>query len=133
MGLMPIIFTALTIFIVSTAVILLISYIMYKMKPSNKPYLEIKKDKPVLNPPKSYYAVPVYTASPRKTRTPAPRPKIRYNDVNRFEVLNQPKPVYMQSSEARPFIAEKQNLPSKNIYEFYSNDFNEGNFRAVTL
>jgi|GEM_PF-5422052 len=132
MGLMPIIFTALVIFIISSAVILLISYILYKIRPKQKPYIEISTQKPAAEVKKPYYTIPVYEQPVRKpVQRSVNRKPIRYSDVNRFEVLNQQKPRYMQSTEVRSFTAARD-IPQQNIYAYYSNGYNDQEFRTVT-
>lgn len=134
MGLMPIIFTALSIFVAAAVVILLVSYILYKLRPEKKPYIEIPAEKIRVEAPKPYYAVPVYETPVRKpVQKPVAKQKIRYNDINRFEVLNQQKPRYMQSNEARTFTTIRESIPQKSIYEYYSNGYNESGFRTAGL
>lgn len=133
MGLMPIIFTALSIFVAATVIILIVSYVMYKLRPKQKPYIEIKAEKAPAEIRKPYYSVPVYEHPVHKAPQKQPaKQRIRYNNVNRFEVLNQQKPRYMQTNETRTFAATREIAAEKNIFEYYSDGF-EGGFKTVTL
>lgn len=133
MGLMPIILTALGIFITIAGTVLLISFIFYKLKPQKKPYIEIRNEKPRVAQ-KTYYTVPVYE-TPVKTKDyrPAAKQSIRYSKETRFEVLNEQRPRYMQNAEAKMFTMDNRNYLGKNVYDFYSDEFNEGRFNTVAI
>jgi hypothetical protein len=95
MGLLPLIFSSLSIFTILVVITLLISFITYKIKsPKRRPYLE---NQPV---PVAIPISPVYVQNVREqeiirqepvvyqTRQVSRAPQQQYNTSERFQVLN---------------------------------------------
>lgn len=105
MGLLPIIYTALTIFTIGLTVILVISYILYRLNPNHKkPYTSKVQNKnsrenltPVYSPIPLSEDVHIYNQPKRKNRE-----NYRQPGKNRFEVLNNFNRNYYQLDKTTP-------------------------------
>ena len=135
MGLLPIIYTALTIFTVGLTVILIISYILYKLNPDHKkPYRSKIKESYYL--PENfnsanqqmvkYEEVYVYDdAKIKRLSENYPRPRKK-----RFEILNNPNLSYYHSEKIIP-------RAFNNVAPFYGfnlqNEYHEAEKRMKKL
>ncbi len=137
MGLLPIIFTALTIFTICIVAIFSISYIIYKLKTPRKhrasqqipaesfsfatetvlpSYNFIQEfEEPILVPEQRYFR-----------QTPKPR------NINRYEILNGYRSTPSYQNENKYFNSLPLNRNSHDIFSNYSN-YNSIDFKAVRL
>jgi len=137
MGLLPIIFTALTIFTICIVAIFSISYIIYKLKSPGKykvqqqvPMESLSLAAETIIPAYNFiqeFNEPILIPEPRHFK-PAPKPRV----ANRYEVLNglSNTPVYTNEKTYSYYKPSQRN--SHDIFNNYSN-FNSIDLTAVRL
>jgi hypothetical protein len=135
-GLLPIIYTALTIFTVGLTVILIISYILYKLNPDHKKPYRSKIEESYYLPENynstyqqmtKYEEVYVYDDPKRKTRLSENYPQTR---KKRFEILNNP---YLSKYPSEKFIPRSFNN-NPPIYGFIvKNEYSDAEKRVMKI
>ncbi len=137
MGLLPIIFTALTIFTICIVAIFSISYIIYKLKTPRKhrttqqiPRESFSFATETVLPSYNFiqeFEEPILVPEQRYVRqTPRPR------NINRYEILNGYRSTPSYQSEKKYFNTLPSNRNSQDIFSNYSN-YNSLDFKAVRL
>ncbi|MGE5456905.1 MAG: hypothetical protein ACM3RX_00975 [Methanococcaceae archaeon] len=143
MGLMPMIFTAITIFASAVFILILVSYISYKIKPNkNLPYSKVQQ--PALQVAAPYLVQKNFIAESPVYSIPTPRPQapeqrhisyVPVRNVPRFQVMqSENQAAYINFNQAKtinfPRYTESKGQADYNIFHNYSNDNFSGNVRA---
>ncbi len=137
MGLLPIIFTALTIFTICIVAIFSISYIIYKLKSPGKyktnqhvPVDSLSFASETVLPSYNFiqeFEEPILVPDQRYFK-PTPKPR----NVNRYEILNGYRTTPIFQSEKKFSYSQPSNRYSQDIFNNYSN-YNSIDLQTVRL
>ncbi|MCX6151960.1 MAG: hypothetical protein NTX22_15655 [Ignavibacteriales bacterium] len=142
MGLLPIIFTALTIFSISLIVVLSISYVIYKLRPNHrKPLIQDNQIETFSfpgnsNEPSYDFLLPVndisYYQEP-KTKRNLSRNNYNKNE-NRFEIVNEYHTNYYHAEPISQSFTKnfRNNQNTTNVFDNYA-DFSSNDLRMLKV